>query len=177
MTRLDAGDSLDLSFFVTLDGAPVQPAQTMLLWLPTDASEHARTRDYLGAVKTRKSGKGSYSLVMARAPTALLSLSVTGHVSATLLVAVAGDVAPLRIALGDFVLAPSLTLPFPFPPNEDLPRAWEVERYAEMPPLAWTFAAAEKRIGVIKAAGGSIAVLAPWVVLLSIVRPTSRVPD
>lgn len=105
---------------------------------------------------------------MRRASPSLLSLSTSGDVVATLLVGHFGQT-PLALPLGTFTLPSSLLLPFPYPADAALPKAWEVSRYKVMPEMTWTFQAAEKKVNSVIALGGSIVVLAPWVILLGLV--------
>ncbi|KAJ8295159.1 hypothetical protein OF846_002190 [Rhodotorula toruloides] len=101
---------------------------------------------------------------LSRADPSLLSLS-SGPLSFTLILG-HPYVAPLSLPLGTFTLPSSLVLPFPFPPDEDLPKHWEVERYKPMPEIQWTFREGEKKVNKVLALGGTAVVLAPWLVLL-----------
>ncbi|GAA5978754.1 hypothetical protein JCM11641_006167 [Rhodosporidiobolus odoratus] len=170
---LSETDSLKLAFTLKDDSTNkgFQPQQAALGWQPLDHSEREQYgRDAMMWVKVnRKSGKGKWELDLSRAPASLLSLS-SGPLSLTLLLA-APNQSPLSLPLGVFTLPASLALPYPFPPNEDLPRSWQVEKYDKQPELGWTFREAEKRVGVVKAAGGTAVVLAPWVVFAGVLSP------
>ncbi|GAA5829742.1 hypothetical protein JCM3766R1_001287 [Sporobolomyces carnicolor] len=166
---LASTDTIKLSF--QLEDAdtsrPVQPQQAVVSWQPVDARERAEPgRQFAAVVKVRNNGKAKWELDLSRAPTSLLSLS-RSPISLTLLLG-SKDYAGVSIALGTFQLSPSLALPFPYPPNEDLPAHWEVEKYAAQPRIDWTFKSGEKRVGTVMSALGLAIVLAPWVVLLSI---------
>lgn len=50
------------------------------------------------------------------------------------------------------------------------PREWEMERYSPREEIAWTFHEARKPVSAMKALIGLGAVLAPWVLLLGLVR-------
>ena len=53
------------------------------------------------------------------------------------------------------------------------PREWEMERYSIREEQGWTFREPRKETGPAKALFGLIAVLAPWIILLSLVRGVS----
>ncbi|ORY92725.1 hypothetical protein BCR35DRAFT_298229 [Leucosporidium creatinivorum] len=161
---LSPQDTLRLSLSLSNNDQPFIPHQAMILWEPSTIAEKGqRGRDHLSLIKVRKGGKAKFELDLSRAPTSLLSLS-TGPITATLLVG-HPNTTPLRIPLGSFTLPSSLVLPFPYPPQEDLPKAWEVERYSKMPELSWTFRGKEKAVNPVVALGGLAFVLSPWVVL------------
>ncbi|GAA5907642.1 uncharacterized protein JCM6883_001844 [Sporobolomyces salmoneus] len=166
---LSSTDTIKLSFQVT-DGEtsqPVQPQQAIVSWQPVDEREKREYgKQFAAVVKVRNNGKARWELDLARAPTSLLSLSKS-PISLTLLLGSA-KYKGLSIPLGTFQLSESLALPFPYPPNEDLPAHWEVEKYSQQPRIDWTFRPAEKRVGTVVSALGLGMVLAPWVVLLSV---------
>lgn len=102
-----------------------------------------------------------------RASTSLLAVS-TGPITATLLTGHSKHPA-LRIPLGTFQLSSDLALSFPYPADDTLPAAWEVERYKKMPEITWTFKEKEKDVKTPVAVLGLLFVLAPWVVILGVV--------
>lgn len=105
---------------------------------------------------------------LARASTKLLSVS-QGPITATLLIGHFNHATALRLPLGTFTLPPSLSLPFPYPPIDQLPKAWEAERYSKMPEIHWTYKDKEKEVRKPIALTGTLFILAPWIVLTSIV--------
>ncbi|GAA5862044.1 hypothetical protein JCM1840_006918 [Sporobolomyces johnsonii] len=175
LTPLAPTDTLKLTFTVTDDqGQPIQPHQAMISWQPLDPDERNQPgRDHMSVVKVRSGGKARWELDLARAPPSLLSLS-RSHLTATLLLGTRNHPG-LALPLGTFTLAPSLSLPFPYPPDDDLPKHWEVEKYAPQPEIHWTFKPKEKQINALVALAGLGLVLAPWLIFLAVIaylRPT-----
>ncbi|GAA5899445.1 hypothetical protein JCM6882_009118 [Rhodosporidiobolus microsporus] len=172
---LSPTDSLKLSFTLEDDqGKGVQPQQAAVVWQPVDeAHRGAYGRDVVEWVKVnRKSGKGKWELDLSRAPPSLLSLSSLSPLSLTLLLSTPSpSSAPLSLPLGSFLLPASLALPHPFPPNEDLPRSWLVEKYDTQPGIEWTFRPKEKQIGKVKAAVGTVVVAAPLALFAGLITP------
>ncbi|BGP02693.1 Dolichyl-diphosphooligosaccharide--protein glycosyltransferase subunit 2 [Rhodotorula toruloides] len=168
--QLSPTDALKLSFTVLNDSAPFAPQQAAVLVQPVNEEERKQPgRDWTSWVKVRQnSGKARWDLDLSRADLSLLSLS-SGPLSFTLILG-HPYVAPLSLPLGTFTLPSSLVLPFPFPPDEDLPKHWEVERYKPMPEIQWTFREGEKKVNKVLALGGTAVVLAPWLVLLVALR-------
>ncbi|GAA5966990.1 hypothetical protein JCM21900_003495 [Sporobolomyces salmonicolor] len=178
LTVLSATDTLKLTFTVTDDqGQPIQPHQAMISWQPRDPEERNQPgRDHASVVKVRSGGKARWELDLARAPPSLLSLT-RAHLTATLLLGTRNHPG-LSLPLGTFTFAPSLSLPFPYPPDDDLPTHWEVHKYKSQPEIQWTFRQKEKQINAVVALAGLGLVLAPWVVFLGVVahrRPTLSV--
>ncbi|GAA5943458.1 uncharacterized protein JCM15063_006478 [Sporobolomyces koalae] len=166
---LSATDTIKLSFQVQDEdsGVPLQPHQAVVSWQPVDHEEQKEYgRQYASVVKVRSTGKARWELDLSKAPTSLLSLS-RASISATLLL---GDPKHrgLSIPLGTFKLANDLVLPFPYPPNEDLPAHWQVEKYSQQPRIDWTFRGAEKQVNSVVSLLGLGLVLSPWIALLSI---------
>ncbi|BGP16092.1 hypothetical protein JCM10213_007529 [Rhodosporidiobolus nylandii] len=177
---LSGTDALKLSFVVVDSdtGSAVQPHQAALSWTSSDESNGEDVTQFVKV--NRKTGRARWELDLSRAPPSLLSLP--SPLTLTLLLASPSQ-PPLRLPLGHFTLPASLALPAPFPPDADLPRAWDVERYKLREPVQWTFREGEKRVGLVKALGGTAVVLAPWVVfggalpsLLPSLRLTSPTP-
>ncbi|BGP24576.1 dolichyl-diphosphooligosaccharide-protein glycotransferase [Rhodotorula toruloides] len=168
--QLSPTDALKLSFTVLNDSAPFAPQQAAVLVQPVNEEERrVPGRDWTSWVKVRQnSGKARWDLDLSRADPSLLSLSA-GPLSFTLILG-HQHVGPLSLPLGTFTLPSSLVLPFPFPPDEDLPKHWEVERYKTMPEIQWTFREGEKKVNPVVALGGTAFVLAPWLVLLAALR-------
>ncbi|GAA6010695.1 hypothetical protein JCM11491_002900 [Sporobolomyces phaffii] len=167
---LSATDTIKLSFQVEdLESKqPVQPHQAVVSWQPVDEQEKRdRGRQFAQVVKVRTNGKARWELDLSRAPTALLSLSES-PISLTLLLGSSQHGRGLALPLGTFTLASSLALPFPYPPNQDLPAHWEVDKYSLQPRIDWTFKSPEKRVGTVVSLLGLGVVLAPWLVLISI---------
>ncbi|KAK4056869.1 hypothetical protein OIO90_002119 [Microbotryomycetes sp. JL221] len=177
--QLEAGESLRLTFTVSTEDdaaesssesatiTPVQPHQAMILWQSQPSSLSEPARNFMSVVKVRKGGKAKWEMEIARSPSEILSLS-SGPVTASLLIGSPETSKALRIELGSFVLPSVLVLPFPYPSNEKLPKAWENERHSKMPEIEWTFRPLEKRVKTVVALGGTLVVLAPWVVFAGI---------
>ncbi|GAA5851245.1 hypothetical protein JCM8547_004182 [Rhodosporidiobolus lusitaniae] len=170
---LSPTDNLKLAFTLVDDStdSPVLPHQAAVLFEPSSSSgvKGQYGRDYTAFLKINKrTGKAKYELDLARAPAALLTLP--SPLSLSLLLAAPGS-DPLRLPLGEVSLPEALALPYPFPPNEDLPRSWEVETYAKQPELSWTFRTGEKKVGFLKAAVGTAVVASPWAVFAGSLLP------
>lgn len=58
------------------------------------------------------------------------------------------------------------------PKQKKWPREWEMERYSAREELAWTFRQPQTRTGSVKAIIGLVAVLSPWLLLLTLVSQT-----
>ncbi|GAA5980193.1 hypothetical protein JCM5350_000866 [Sporobolomyces pararoseus] len=166
---LSSTDTIKLSFQVTdaETSQPVQPQQAVVSWQPVDEREKKEHgRQFAAVVKVRSNGKARWELDLARAPTSFLSLSKS-PISLTLLLGSTKHEG-LSLSLGTFQLSSNLALSFPYPPNEDLPAHWEVQKYSEQPRIDWTFKTGEKKVGTVVSVLGLGMVLAPWVVLLSV---------
>ncbi|GAA6063120.1 hypothetical protein JCM10212_002323 [Sporobolomyces blumeae] len=168
LTPLSSTDTLKLSFVVHNDhGEPVQPEQAVISFLPVDPFERREYgRQWASVVKVRNTGKARWELDLARAPTGLLSLS-KGEISATLLVGQSNEPG-VAIPLGQFTLSPSIALAFPYPPNDELPKHWEVDKYGPRPEIEWTFRDKEKEVNPVVALVGLAMVLSPWAVLVAV---------
>ncbi|KAK4047732.1 hypothetical protein OIV83_005240 [Microbotryomycetes sp. JL201] len=175
--QLQPGDSLRLTFAVTQghsdetgEGAAktAQPQQAVVLWQAQSPHERGQPgRDHQSVVKVRKGGKAKWELEIARAPADVLSIS-RGPISLTLLVGSPDEAEAVRVALGTVTLPSSLALPHPYPAIDKLPKSWEAERYLKMPELQHTFRPQERRISPVIALGGTLVVLAPWIVFFAI---------
>ncbi|KAM0787695.1 hypothetical protein ACM66B_003756 [Microbotryomycetes sp. NB124-2] len=179
--QLQLGDSLRLTFAVTQSPSnnrdaqddastrkPAQPHQAMVLWQAQSPDEQAQPgRDYLSTVKVRKGGKAKWELEIARASPNILSIS-RGPISLTLLVASPDEPDAIKVALGAVTIPSSLALPHPYPATDKLPKGWEAERYGKMPEIQHTFRPQEKRVSSVIALGGTLVVLGPWLVFLTI---------
>ncbi|GAA5840610.1 hypothetical protein JCM5353_002085 [Sporobolomyces roseus] len=169
---LSSTDTLKLSFQVTdkESGQPIQPHQAVVSWLPVNEEEQKQYgRQWASVIKVRSTGKARWELDLSKAPTSLLSLSQHSLISLTLLLGTPHHPG-LSLPLGTFRLSSDLSLPFPYPPNEDLPKHWEVEKYSTQPRIDWTFKGEEKRVGKFKSFAGLGLVLSPWIVLWPILH-------
>ncbi|KAH8921998.1 hypothetical protein BT69DRAFT_1351237 [Atractiella rhizophila] len=157
---LELSRTSTLSFSGTVDNTP---HQAMLIF--HDA--HSRS-DYSTLLKVRKGGKIRYHLDLSKPPSALLSRFPSGRCSLSLVLgsfssSEASSTTLAELKIDDHLLSSALA-----GAKDSTPTEWEVEKYAALPELSWTFREPEKSVWTITALFWSLVVLSPWAVFAAL---------